>query len=190
MVFRIAGVGSLGVRRYIALVEKKSPPKRFHLLDVKEAKPSAVAGCATENLPGSEADEASRVVLAQTILQGHVALGLDLLKIGSRSYRIREMIPAENRSSLDRFQRQPARLLRAVEAAGRLTARSHLRGACFKPELNCRPELAKWTTSSSLDAVLAAAVRFTERTNVEFANFVADIQAGGGVAACVDSRTH
>ncbi len=43
------------------------------------------------------------------------------------------MIPVENRSSLDRFQKQPERLCKAVERAGRLTASSQLRGGRFKP---------------------------------------------------------
>ncbi len=187
VVFRVAGVGSLGVRRYLALIEGDGPPDGYHLLDIKEARASAVAACATEEFPQSEGDEARRVVLAQTVLQGHLALGLDVLEIGSRSYRIREMIPAENRSSLDRFQQQPSRLLRAVEAAGRLTARSHLRGACFKPELNRRPDLVRWAASPSLDAVLAAAARFTERTNRAFAEFRAAIQAAGGVTDCLQT---
>ena len=95
LVFRIAGVGSLGVRRYLALVEGDGPPQGYHLLDIKEARPSAVAPCATDALAGTADDDARRVVLAQTILQGHVAVGLDVLvnRPASR-YRMREMIPS------------------------------------------------------------------------------------------------
>ena len=89
LAFRIAGVGSLGVRRYLALVEGAGPPVGYQLLDIKEAGPSAVAPCATDTLPGCESDESRRVVLSQKILQGHVAAGLDELKIGQRSYRMR-----------------------------------------------------------------------------------------------------
>jgi uncharacterized protein (DUF2252 family) len=40
---RIAGTGSLGVERYVVLVEGKGSPDRNYLLDIKEAKPSAMA---------------------------------------------------------------------------------------------------------------------------------------------------
>ncbi len=189
LAFRIAGVGSLGVRRYLALVEGAGPPDGYQLLDIKEAGASAVAPCATDTLPGSAGDEARRVVLSQKILQGHVAAGLDELKIGQRSYRMREMIPAENRSSLDRFQKQPERLRRAVERAGRLTASSQLRGARCKPDHDRWPDLACWAKGPSLDAVLAAAARFTERTNRQYAEFQAATRDAGGISTALHAYT-
>ena len=185
LAFRIVGVGSLGVRRYMALVEGAGPPDGYHLLDIKECGPSAVAGCATDALADTEGDEARRVVLSQTILQGHEAVGLDVLYIGQRSYRMREMIPIENRSSLDRFQEQPERLRRAVERAGRLTASSQLRGARLKPDHDRWPDLARWAEGPSLDAVLAAAARFTERTNRQHAEFQAATRDAGGISAAL-----
>jgi uncharacterized protein (DUF2252 family) len=183
VVFRIAGVGSLGVRRYSALTEGSGPPDGFHLLDIKEARPSAVAGCATDTVfDHPDDDEALRIVRSQSILQGHVAVGLDVLKIGSRSYRVREMIPIENRSSLDRFQKQPDRLLKAVETAGRLTAWSHLRGGRFKPGIDRWQELVSWSHGPALDAVLAAAARYTSRTNLQHREFRSAIHRAGGVA--------
>ena len=105
--------------------------------------------------------------------------------IGRRSYRVREIIPAENRSSLDRFQKQPERLRRAVERAGRLTASAHLRGGRFKPDLDRWPDLARWAAGPSLDALLAAAARFTERTNRQHAEFHAAIRDRGGISAAL-----
>jgi uncharacterized protein (DUF2252 family) len=185
VVFRIAGVGSLGVRRYLALVEGAGPPDGYQLLDVKECRQSAAAPCATDTLVDIDGDEARRVVLSQTILQGHVAVGLDVLKIGQESYRMREMIPLENRSSLDRFQEQPERLRRAIERAGQLTASSQLRGARFKPDCNRWSDLARWAGGPSLDAVLAAAARFTERTNRQHAEFQVSIRKAGGISAAL-----
>ena len=111
-------MGSLGVPRYLALVEGAGPPDGYQLLDIKECRAIRGAPCATDTLAGSEGEEARRVVVSQTILLGHVAAGLDVLKIGQRSYRMRKMIPVENRSSLDRFQGPPERT-----AAGRRTSR-------------------------------------------------------------------
>jgi hypothetical protein len=102
---------------------------------------------------------------------------------------MREMIPVENRSSLDRFQKQPERLRRAVERAGRLTASSQLRGARFKPDHDRWPDLARWAEGPSLDAVLAAAARFTERTNRQHAEFQAAIRDAGGISAALQAIT-
>ncbi len=189
LVFRIVGVGSLGVRRYLALVEGVGPPDGYHLLDIKEPRPSAAAPCATDTLENIKDDDARRVVLSQIILQGHVAVGLDVLKIGQRSYRMREMIPVENRSSLDQFREQPERLQRAVERAGRLTASSQLRGARVKPGHDRWPDLARWAEGPSVDAVLAAAARFTERTNRQLLEFRAATRDAGGISAALRAFT-
>ena len=93
------------------------------------------------------------MVRVQTALQGHPAAGLDVLPFGSKSYRIREMIPDENRTSFDRFRKQPAKLRQAVETAGTLTAWSHLRGArkAADPGQDHWPELAQWSAGAAVD---------------------------------------
>jgi uncharacterized protein (DUF2252 family) len=185
---RIAGVGSLGVRRYLALVEGEGAPHGHRLLDIKQVEVSVLAGVSVVPQPSYDGDEARRVVCAQTTLQGHPAAGLDALKIGNHSYRILEMIPDENRSSLDRLRKQPAKLREAVETAGRLTAWSQLRGGRLAPGLREPPkrdhwsELADWSGGAAIDAVLAAAARYAERTNEQYAKFRQGIREQGGIA--------
>ena len=166
---RIAGVGSLGVRRYLALVGDGEHHDADRVLDVKECGPPSLLACATEPQPASK-DDADRVASAQRQLQGHTAAGLGTMTINGRSYRVREMIPDENRASLDRLRHLPDRLRDAVAIAGRLTAWSHLRGAKI-PGSNRTSKWTRWAASAALDAVLASAARVAERTNRDFAAF-------------------
>ena len=126
---RIAGVGSLGVRRYLALIEGDGPPDGYRIIDIKQgravADPRLHRGASARLGRRRGASGSSRPRPRCRVIP---RAGLDVLEIGSRSYRIREMIPEENRSSLDRFRRRPSRLREAVETAGILTAWSHLRG--------------------------------------------------------------
>jgi uncharacterized protein (DUF2252 family) len=181
---RISGVGSLGVRRYLALIEGEGAPDGHRLIDIKQVEPSALLGHIQPTAPEQPdwgGDEAHRIVQAQTILQGHPAAGLDALHINERPYRIREMIPDENRSSLERFRKQPAKLREAVDTAGRLTAWSHLRGARLavgsSPKEDHWPELAEWAAGAAIDAVLAAAARYAERTNHDYAEFRQEVRS-------------
>ncbi len=167
---RIAGIGSLGVRRYIALVVGDGSPDGDRLLDIKEAGPSSLAGCSDGPRPQAWADDARRVVDAQRRLQERPTAGLVLLDVDGRAFRSREMIPDENRSRLDQLRRKPAKLRRAVEVAGRITARSHLRGAGLD-EGDRTPELVRWAAGPGLDAVLASAVRFADRARDDFKAF-------------------
>ncbi len=186
---RIAGVGSLGVRRYLALVEGDGPPDGYRLIDIKQCEPSPVPGGTEAPQPDWGGNDALRVVRAETALQGHPAAGLDVLPLGSRSYRMREMIPEENRTSLERFRKQPRKLRLAVETAGILTAWSHLRGA-RPPAIPGRdhwPELARWSAGAAVDAILAAAARYADRTNRDHDAFRRAVRDSGGLGHCLHS---
>lgn len=174
---RIAGVGSLGVRRYLALVGDGEHDDDDRVLDVKECGPPSLLSCTDAPQPDFGGNDALRVVSAQTTLQGHRAAGLGVLSITDRPYRVREMIPEENRASLDRLRKQPTRLREAVESAGRLTAWSHLRG-CKVEDQDRSSDLALWASGSALDALLASAARFADRTNRDYAVFLRESLAG------------
>ncbi|HLW64798.1 MAG TPA: DUF2252 family protein [Gemmataceae bacterium] len=156
---RYAGIGSLGLRRFLVLVEEgdKSDPL---LLDIKEAVPSALRDLAHVSVP-STPNEAERIVSAQRQLQGKPTARLAMLPIGDRWYRLRAMIPEENQSSLERLRENPKKLREAVAAAGRLTARSQHRG-CHIGNIDRFAQLKLWSDSPALESVLAAAVRFAD----------------------------
>jgi len=164
---RIAGIGALGLRRYTVLVEGGGSPDRNRLLDVKEARPSSVREYVECPQPESFATEAHRVIDAQRRLQARPTIGLAALEFGGRCYRMREMVPDENRSSLERLQEKPRKLRRATEVVGQLTGWSQLRGT--DPE--GRQALAQWVKGPGIDAVLAAAVRFADQTQHDYNEF-------------------
>ena len=94
-----------------------------------------------------------------------------MIRIEGEEFRLRELIPDENRARLDRFRRKPSKLRRAVEIAGRVTAWSQLRGARLDGGTDRTDDLARWAASPALDAVLASAVRFAERTREDYKAF-------------------
>ncbi len=166
---RIVGIGSLGVRRYLVLIAGGGTPDTNRLLDVKEAVPCSVLNCTRVSQPDTGGNDAVRVVRAQRQLQSRPTAALAALDIDERHYRMREMIPDENRSKLDRFQRKPEKLRRSMAVAGQLTAWSHVRGA--GSNLSDARSLAAWAESPALDAVLPCAVRFSGITCRDFQAF-------------------
>jgi uncharacterized protein (DUF2252 family) len=168
---RIAGIGSLGVRRYLVLLEGGGTADSNRLLDIKQVLPSCVSGCTDAPQPDRGGDEARRVVEAQRALQARPPAGLDVIAIGGRTFRMRQMIPDENRTRLSRFQANPAKLLQAVEVAGQLTGWSHLRGCRHAGKVSRGPALAKWASGPALDSVLASAARFAGRARLDYEQF-------------------
>lgn len=170
---RVAGIGSLGVERYLVLVHGGGTGETHRLLDLKAELPSAMRPCAT-NKPGSAGNgggEATRVVRAQRTLQARPPALLDVLPVGLEDLRVRELIPEENRSSLDRLQRKPQKLREAVDAAGRLTGLAHRRAAHAPAAGDRTAALTEWASGAALDSVLASASRYAEQTRLAHRRF-------------------
>jgi Uncharacterized protein conserved in bacteria (DUF2252) len=117
------------------------------------------------------------VIAAQSLLQGKPTAGLGALEFGGRSYRLRAMIPEENRSSLNRLQKKLRRLRAAVALAGELIAQSQRRGSRVGGE-DRFAVLRSWVASPALDAVLAAAVRYADWVMRDYAEYVIAYRAG------------
>jgi uncharacterized protein (DUF2252 family) len=174
---RIAGIGSLGLKRYLVLVEGSGSPDGNRLLDLKEARASSQLGCATGPQPDWGGSEARRTILSQRTLQAHPPRLLEALKVGGLPFRLRKMVPDENRADLGRLAEKPARLRQAVEAAGRVVAWSQLRASrAFGPDRSAH--LRDWALGSALDSLFAVAARFAERTRREYEEFHDAYSAG------------
>lgn len=171
---RLVGIGSLGLERYLVLVAGGGTPRTNRLLDVKREQTSVWVDAGGRPPLPPPASEAACVVHAQRTLQARPTAGLDVLPISGVAFRLREMIPEENRANLDRFQEKPAKLRQAIVTAGRLTGLAHLRGALASGTNATVPELASWARGPALDSVLAAAARFAEDARIARRRFRAE----------------
>jgi len=126
---RVAGMGSLGVARYVALVRGRGDPDKNALIDFKRAVPSS----AVESLPTypqpSWPDEAQRVVSVQDICQAACPAFLTAIVICGEAYVARELQPVEDRVALAHLVRQPRRLAETLAEMAQVAAYAHLRGA-------------------------------------------------------------
>jgi uncharacterized protein (DUF2252 family) len=164
---RNAGIGSLGLLRYIVLIEGGGSPDKNRLLDVKEARASSVepyVGCPQ---PETFPTPAHRVIAAQKRLQARPTVGLAPLQFAGRAFRMRELVPEESRSSLDHLQKKPKKLHQGVEVVGQIVGWSQLRGI----EPSGRPALGKWVAGAGIEALLATAVRFADLMQAAYAEY-------------------
>jgi uncharacterized protein (DUF2252 family) len=123
---RIAGTGSLGIRRYVLLVRDDDTPEKYILLDAKEARPSTLARYATIRQRTWE-NEADRVVQLQYRMQAVTPALLQAATIGATPFIVRELQPMEDRLSLADACDRPRRLRGAMRAMARTTAWAQLR---------------------------------------------------------------
>lgn len=125
---RIAGTGSLGIQRYVILIEGKGSIGGHYLLDLKQSLDSCVASH-FEALQPSWRSQAHRVVELQRRLQAMPVAMLQPVKFNSSTYVLRELQPAEDRVSLDRAKQNTEELEMTIEAMGQILAWAQLRSA-------------------------------------------------------------
>lgn len=125
---RIAGTGSLGVERYVVLVEGKGSPDGNYLLDLKRALPSSLAP-RLASLQPAWPSEAHRIVALQQRMQAVSMAFLQPVQLEGQAYVLRGLQPTEDRLALDRARVSDADRTSAVETMGRLLGWSQLRSA-------------------------------------------------------------
>ena len=125
LAFRIAGMGSLGVARYVALVHGKGDPDRNALIDFKFAPPSSAAQALPRLAQPVWPSEAARVVAIQAASPAF----LSAVTMGGRPFVARELQPVEDRVSLLHLARDTRQLGMALDDMARLAAFAQLRSA-------------------------------------------------------------
>jgi uncharacterized protein (DUF2252 family) len=122
---RVAGTGSLGIRRYILLVRGEG--KRGEtLLDLKEAMPSALAPYLSVRQPKWKS-QGERVVAIQRWVQAASPALLSAVRFDGTSFILRALQPTEDRIDLQASSGKIRRLERAMRTTGEIVAWAQLR---------------------------------------------------------------
>jgi uncharacterized protein (DUF2252 family) len=134
IVHRIAGNGSLGLARYLILVEGKGSPDRNYLLDLKAARPSSVRSPLAQPDWPNEADglrptEGHRIIAIQQRCQESPPDRLHSLTIGSTPFVLRELQPSADKVDVTPLHSKPKRLGRMIETMAQVTAWGQLRSS-------------------------------------------------------------
>jgi len=124
--FRVAGTSSLGLRRYAVLVEGRGSPGENFILDLKEARPSALVPHLDIPQPAWPSP-AHRAVALQMRLQARPPALLAPLEIDGRWYVLRELQPAQDKLDLTAWDKHPDRVKKVAESMAAIVAWGQLR---------------------------------------------------------------
>ncbi|HWI10058.1 MAG TPA: DUF2252 family protein [Burkholderiaceae bacterium] len=157
---RIAGTGSLGVERYVILVQGRGSPDGNHLLDLKLALPSAIAPRLKLAQPRWKT-EAQRIVEVQQRAQAAPVAFLQPVFMDERAFVLRGLQPSEDRVGLDHSTAE--QLEQTIATMGRIVAWSQLRasgrqGSAIADELIDFGRRKKWK-AELLDAAQECAAQ-------------------------------
>ncbi|MEH3086008.1 MAG: DUF2252 family protein [Xylophilus ampelinus] len=174
---RIAGTGSLGVDRYVLLVEGRGSPDGNHLLDLKQALPSSLAPRLVTPQP-RWASEAERVVAAQRRIQAVPMAFLQAADLDGTPYVLRGLQPAEDRIALDGARQRRSDMRGLAQTMGRLVAWGQLRGSGRQGSATADALIDFATGAGWRDALQAAGSDMARRTQEDAAAFDAAYDDG------------
>ncbi len=170
---RVAGTGSLGVERFVVLVEGKGSPDRNYLLDIKEAKPSAL-GTHLARLGIAQphwADEASRVVAIQKRMQAVDHAFLQPVVLDGVPCILKGLQASEDRVAIGEWGNKLERLKEVVATMGRMLAWDQLRASGRQGATNADALIAYAQGSTWVPELLDAATEMAITTTRQWRAF-------------------
>jgi uncharacterized protein (DUF2252 family) len=125
---RVAGTGSLGVNRYVVLVEGHGSPHGNYLFDLKQALPSSLGRQFAKLQPRWD-DEAERVTSIQERMQAVSVAFLQPVVHAGQAFVLRALQPSEDRLPFDHICTERELFDGALDMMGQCLAWAQLRSS-------------------------------------------------------------
>lgn len=176
-VFRLAGTGSVGVKRYMFLLRSAQDKKRYLLIDMKQAKASSLQPYILIQQPDWET-EADRVLAIQQRMQNVSPALLSVTNFRDDCYVIQEMQPTEDRIDFDLIKERYRDIYQVIDDMAALAASAHLRssgrqGSAITDELIAFGGNTDWH-----DKLIDYSKKYTKQAKNDYEDFVSDYQKG------------
>ncbi|MEP6746292.1 MAG: DUF2252 family protein [Bacteroidota bacterium] len=177
-VFRLAGTGSVGVKRYALLLKSLNDSgEKYMLIDMKQSKPSSLLPYV--NTPQPEwKTESERVVSIQQRMQNRPPALLSTTIFKDESYVVQEMQPTKDSINFKLIKKEYRNIYQVIDDMAMLTASSQLRssgrqGSAITDELIAFGQSDQWQ-----QAILQYAIDYSHEVKKYYWNFLKDFKKG------------
>lgn len=176
-VFRLAGTGSIGVKRYLFLLKSTNTQGRYLLIDMKQSTRSSLAPYNRVKQPDWHS-EAERIISIQQRLQNITPSLLSTTQFRGETYVIQELQPVKDSIKFKNIADQYRDLYQVIDDMGQLTASSHLRsggigGSATIDELSAFGRDPAWQ-----QPLLENARQYAGKIKTYHKQFLRDLKAG------------
>ncbi len=126
VVFRLAGTGSLGVKRYLFLLKRTDIKGKYLFLDMKQAMPSSLKPYVTIKQPGFNS-EANRVIIIQQRMQNVAPALLSSVIFKNEPFVLKQMQPIADKINFEALKENLDAIEKVMADMAVLTASAQLR---------------------------------------------------------------
>ena len=176
-VFRLAGTGSVGLKRYAFLLKSVNTKGKYLLVDMKQARASSLSPYV--NVPQPKwASEAERVVAVQQRMQNIPPALLSCSIFKDEPYLIQEMQPVKDSINFKLIRERYRDIYQVIDDMAILTASAQLRssgrqGAAVADELIVFGQNLQWQ-----EAVLEYAQQYAKKVRKDYQQYLKDHKKG------------
>ncbi|MBS1917208.1 MAG: DUF2252 family protein [Bacteroidetes bacterium] len=175
--FRIAGTGSVGVKRYVFLVQNAFNQKKFGLIDMKQAKPSSVQPYLKIKQP-SWNSEAERVVGVQQRMQNVPPALLGTAVFKKDTFVIKELQPTSDKIDFLLIKDRYKDIAQVIHDMATLTASAQLRSSGRQGSANADELIAFGQNTSWHQQLLDYAITYAAQVKKDYRSFLKDYRHG------------
>ena len=171
--FRIAGTGSIGIERFLFLIQKVKDAKKYMFIDMKQASPSSLLPYITIHQPIWES-EAQRIISIQKRMQNISPAQLSVNIFHDHPNVMQEMQPTKDRINFELIENDFRKVCSVMEDMAIIIASSYLRssgrqGSCIADDLILFAQNSDWHK-----AVIDYSLAYTTKVRNDFNNYFAD----------------
>jgi uncharacterized protein (DUF2252 family) len=175
-VFRLAGTGSIGLKRYLFLLKSTNTKNKYLLLDMKQARSSSMLPYIQVQQLQWEA-EAARVIGVQQRMQNVQASLLSTTVFRDESYIIQELQPVKDAIKFKQLK-DYRDMYQVIDDMAALTASAQLRCGGMQGSGTIDDLMAFGTDQGWQEAVIAYAQKYARKTNRYYKQYLKDFKAG------------
>lgn len=176
-VFRIAGTGSLGQKRYLFLLKSTNIKNKYLLADMKQAVPSSVLPYTTVRQLNWET-EAERIITIQKRMQNVSSSLLSTTIFRDESYVIQELQPVKDMIKFKLFKDDYKDIYQVIDDMATLAASAQLRSGGIQGSSIIDDLSAFGMSNDWQEDILTYAVKYAQKVKRYYRQFVKDYKNG------------
>ena len=177
-VFRLAGTGSVGLKRYAFLLKSSNDAGvKYLLVDMKQAMPSSLAPYVSVPQPAWET-EAHRIVGVQQRMQNIPPALLSTTTFKGDAYIIQEMQPVKDSINFGLIKDRYRDIYQVIDDMAMLTASSQLRSSGRQSSATADEFIAFGMNNEWQEHILKYAANYAKKVKQDYNAFVKDHKKG------------
>jgi uncharacterized protein (DUF2252 family) len=177
VIFRIAGTGSLGVKRYLFLLKSTNTKNKYLLVDMKQARPSSAQPYVNvQQLQWKT--EAERVIGIQKRMQNVSSSLLSTTVFREEAYVIQELQPVKDTLNFNLLKDEYRDIYQVIDDMASLAASAQLRSGGIQGSSIIDDLSAFGSSDTWQPAVLDYAAKYAQKVKLDYQQFLKDYKKG------------